>query len=203
MATIAVGDIHGHRFALEDLLAQIAGEVAEGDTVVFLGDYIDRGPDSKGCVDAILEFRDVVKAEVVCLLGNHEDWLLDTMRDSCRHSWLLGMEGLITIRSYSIDAEQTLRAAASAAGEHLYRGRCPLPYDTFFDTLPAEHVRFFTTLRSYHRTPDCVCAHGGLDPSSSGLMRRSATRGSGERAPFLTAIKAPILLSTDTGTTPC
>ena len=87
MATLAIGDIHGHRPALEDLLGQIAGEVAEGDTVVFLGDYIDRGPDSKGCVDAILRFRSEVRADVVCLLGNHEDWLLRTMANHERHSF--------------------------------------------------------------------------------------------------------------------
>ena len=57
MATIAVGDIHGNRLALDDILTQIRGEVTEDDTVVFLGDYIDRGPDTKGCVEALLGFQ--------------------------------------------------------------------------------------------------------------------------------------------------
>ena len=76
MATFAVGDIHGNLSALRDVLDQIRGEVRRRDTVVFLGDYIDRGPDSKGCIDAILKFRDESVATVVGLLGNHEDWLL-------------------------------------------------------------------------------------------------------------------------------
>jgi serine/threonine protein phosphatase 1 len=76
MATIAIGDIHGNHSALIDVLDQIRSEVDAGDTVVFLGDYIDRGPDTKRCIDAILSFRQEVKAEVVCLRGNHEDWLL-------------------------------------------------------------------------------------------------------------------------------
>jgi serine/threonine protein phosphatase 1 len=80
MATIAVGDIHGNLEALTDILDQIHGEGGRGDTIVFLGDYIDRGPDTKGCVDAILGFQREVEAEVVCLLGNHEDWLLRTLR---------------------------------------------------------------------------------------------------------------------------
>ena len=74
MATIAVGDIHGNLQALNDILEQIRPCSGRGETVVFLGDYIDRGPDAKGCVDAILRFRREVEAEVVCLIGNHEDW---------------------------------------------------------------------------------------------------------------------------------
>ena len=120
MATIAVGDIHGNRPALDDILDQIRGEVGEGDDVVFLGDYIDRGPDTKGCVNAILGLQREISAEVVCLLGNHEDWLLRTLRDHGRHSWLLGMEAFDTIRSYSVDAARRLREAASSAGAELY-----------------------------------------------------------------------------------
>ena len=89
MATIAIGDIHGHLPALDDVLDQLLGEAKSGDTVVFLGDYIDRGPDSKGCIDAVLNFRNKVDAEVVCLLGNHEDWFVRTLRDRSRHSWPL------------------------------------------------------------------------------------------------------------------
>ena len=53
MATIAVGDIHGNLPALKDVLAQLCRVVVEGDVVVFLGDYIDRGRDSRACVDAM------------------------------------------------------------------------------------------------------------------------------------------------------
>ena len=48
MSTIAIGDVHGNLAALDDLLNRITMEVSADDTVVFLGDYIDRGPDSKG-----------------------------------------------------------------------------------------------------------------------------------------------------------
>jgi serine/threonine protein phosphatase 1 len=164
MATIAVGDIHGNRPALDDVLAQIRSEVAGGDTIVFLGDYIDRGPDTKGCVDAILGFQREVEAEVVCLLGNHEDWCLRTLRDYRYHSWLLAMEAFPTIRSYSVEAARTLREAVSNAGADVYMGRCALPYEIFFDCVPQEHIRFLEGLRPYHQSADCVCTHGGLDP---------------------------------------
>jgi serine/threonine protein phosphatase 1 len=165
MSTYAIGDVHGNWPALDDLLGQLRHAVTDGDVVVFLGDYIDRGPRTKDCVDAILAFQDEVAAEVVCLCGNHEDWFLQTRRDYRRHSWLLGMNGFETIRSYSVDAAQTLREAAFSAGTQLYIGQCELPYDVFFNCLPVAHVRFFDTLRSHFQSPDCVCTHAGLDPA--------------------------------------
>jgi len=173
MATIAIGDIHGNLRALNDVLDRLRGEATSGDTVVFLGDYIDRGPDSKGCIDAVLNFRNNADAEVVCLLGNHEDWFLRTLRDRSRHSWLLGMEAFETIRSYSTEAEKILRDAQAEAGIGLYGGWRRLPYEAFFDSVPAEHIRFFEGLRLYHRTADCVCTHGGMDPRIADVERQT------------------------------
>jgi serine/threonine protein phosphatase 1 len=173
MATFAIGDVHGNLAALDDLLRQLGGAVSEGDVVVFLGDYIDRGPDTKGCVDAILALQHDIAAEVVALCGNHEDWLLRTRRDYRSHSWLLGMDGLDTIRSYSADAAIALQAAASKAGSDLYVGHCALPYGAFFDCVPQAHIEFFERLRSYYRSPDCVCTHGGLDPRVSGVHEQA------------------------------
>jgi serine/threonine protein phosphatase 1 len=173
MATIAIGDVHGHRDALDDVLATIRDEIDERDRVVFLGDYIDRGHDSKGCIDSILRFRHEVSAEVVCLLGNHEDWFLQTRRDHRRHSWLLGMEAFDTIRSYSGEAARLLRDAVSLAGPELLLGGGTLPYHVFFDGLPAAHVRFFDTLRPFFEGPDCVCTHGGLDPRVAGVQAQT------------------------------
>ena len=164
MATIAVGDVHGNLAALRDLLGHIRGECCQGDSVVFLGDYIDRGPDTRGCVDAILDFQRERSADVVCLLGNHEDWFLRTLHDYRRHSWLCGMEAWDTIQSYSTGAVRTLREAASTAGVELFLGGCRLPYEAFFDAVPPDHIRFFESLRLSHRTADGVYAHGGLDP---------------------------------------
>src|SRR5579872_6140200 len=99
MAVIAVGDIHGNLRALDDLLNRVGAEAGSGDTVVFLGDYVDRGSDSKGCIERILDFRRTTKAGVVGLLGNHEQWMLETSRDFTRHSWMMGMEAMETIQS--------------------------------------------------------------------------------------------------------
>src|SRR5260370_5439224 len=115
MATIAIGDIHGHLEALNDVLEQLANELSRVDTVVFLGDYIDRGPESRGCIDRILAFSISTPATVVGLLGTHEEWLLRTFRNYTRHSWLLGIEGFQTVESYSRDAAEAVQAAGLAA----------------------------------------------------------------------------------------
>jgi serine/threonine protein phosphatase 1 len=65
MAIVAVGDIHGNLPALLDILEQVRDVVTHADSVVFLGDYIDRRPDSKRCVDALLAFRDERRCRVV------------------------------------------------------------------------------------------------------------------------------------------
>ena len=173
MATFAVGDIHGNLLALNEVLGQLRAAMRPADTVVFLGDYIDRGPDSKGCIDAILEFRTMSDATVVALMGNHEDWFLRTLRDPRRHSWLLGMEAFDTIRSYSVDAAEILHEAVARAGPELYLGQCELPYRAFFDTLPASHVEFFESLQLFCRTVDGVCTHGGLDPGIRSVQEQT------------------------------
>lgn len=169
MSTIAVGDIHGHLQPLREVLAAIRAEAGPDDTVVLLGDYIDRGAHSRECIAEILSFRATAPARIVCLMGNHEEWLLRTMRDSTRHSWLLGMEALDTIRSYSPEAAERIRHAASLVGDALYLDRCPLPYDLFFDAMPAAHRAFFEELQLFEETPDCICSHGGLDPDGGAL----------------------------------
>ncbi len=169
MATVAIGDIHGQLKPLCDLLERVRPNVGADDTVVFLGDYIDRGKDTRACIDAVLEFTATVPATVVCLRGNHEDWMLRTRDDYRRHSWLLGMNGLSTIRSYSMDAAKRIEAASAAERAALYDGTVALPYDHFFEALPADHARFFDSLRLVHATAECVCSHGGIDPAVEGL----------------------------------
>jgi len=135
VATVAIGDVHGNREALADLLARLEIGLHTHDTVVFLGDYIDRGPDSKGCIDGMLQFRGETPAKVVTLLGNHEDSFLQTLADPRRYSWLTVMQGLATVASYSMAAADALEAAEPK----LVLERVRLPDDAFFDAIPAEH----------------------------------------------------------------
>ena len=73
--TFAVGDIHGDLDQLQRLLARLPALDAD-DTLVFLGDYLDRGPDSAGVVRFLMDLPARTPARVICLRGNHEDgWL--------------------------------------------------------------------------------------------------------------------------------
>lgn len=169
MATIAVGDIHGHLEALEDLLSRALPLLGADDHLVFLGDYVDRGPDSRGVIERLLRARVEAPCPVVFLLGNHEEWLLATRRDFTRHSWITGMEGSTTIASYSPEAARLLLAALTREGVRLLTERVPLPYERFFDAVPAAHLAFLDALVPGCRTPDVVCVHGGLDPLAGPL----------------------------------
>lgn len=92
---IAIGDIHGMSSMLDELLLQLPKE----GTVVFLGDYIDRGPDSYGVIKRLIALQQ--EREVVFLRGNHEELCLDSLSGNSEavHSWLAN-GGLATIESY-------------------------------------------------------------------------------------------------------
>ncbi len=73
--TFVVGDVHGELRHLSTLLARLPALDA-GDTLLFLGDYVDRGPDSRGVVERLMSLHTATPAKLVFLRGNHEDgWL--------------------------------------------------------------------------------------------------------------------------------
>src|SRR5258705_4710138 len=76
MKTFAVGDIHGRCAQLQNLLEMFPRDEVN-DTLVFLGDLIDRGPDAPCCVDFVQRLQQNNPKGVVCLRGNHEQMLLD------------------------------------------------------------------------------------------------------------------------------
>jgi serine/threonine protein phosphatase 1 len=116
MVTIAIGDIHGNHSALANLLQKLLPQIRSDDCLVFLGDYIDRGPDSKGCIEEIVRLGNEAAFPVVTLLGNREEWMLATMHDYTKHSWLLGAEAFATVESYSLPGARRLRLAVDEAG---------------------------------------------------------------------------------------
>ena len=73
--TIAIGDIHGELMQLRTVMSKLP-KLDRDDTIVFLGDYIDRGPHSKQVVEYVRYLPKMISAKVVALRGNHEDaWL--------------------------------------------------------------------------------------------------------------------------------
>jgi serine/threonine protein phosphatase 1 len=103
MRILAIGDVHGCSRALDALLAVV--QPAPQDLLVTLGDYVDRGPDSRGVLDRLLRLRGTHK--LIALLGNHDQMMLearDQVRD--REDWL-GVGGDATLASYALPGAAT------------------------------------------------------------------------------------------------
>ena len=93
---IAITDIHGERAKLDNLLSKI--EFYPTDTIVFMGDYIDRGPDSKGVVDTIIDLGN--RYNCIYLIGSHEYALLHSKEDDYYQFLFDNYGGPATERSY-------------------------------------------------------------------------------------------------------
>src|SRR4026207_1032311 len=91
MRTFVVGDIHGRCAQLLNLLDMLPRD-PENDTLVFLGDLIDRGADAPGCVSHILKLTQENPERVICLRGNHEQMLMDFL-ESRSNLWLQPVGG--------------------------------------------------------------------------------------------------------------
>ncbi|MEL7370174.1 MAG: metallophosphoesterase family protein [Myxococcota bacterium] len=120
--TLAIGDIHGSRTALETL-ADYA-QITPSDTLVTLGDYVDRGPDSRGVIEWLLEWDTV--GRLVPLRGNHEIMFIDARDtpDACP-GWLR-VGGKATLGSYGIEGHQGFERVPAEHWEFIEQ-RC-LPY---------------------------------------------------------------------------
>jgi serine/threonine protein phosphatase 1 len=164
---VAIADIHGYAGLLETLLQKVVSEW-QWDKMVFLGDYIDRGPDSKGVIELILQLRERYPGRIVCLKGNHEQWMWHAYYDPRSTSWLVGMDGLTSIRSYDAALADRFREKMRDVGPDLLltkQGTWQLPYADFFErAMPPAHWHFFATLANYHSEPGVIFAHAGIKP---------------------------------------
>ena len=130
---VAIGDIHGCARTLEALLTQL--EDYDDRTFVFVGDYIDRGPDSKGVVDHLLEFSK--DRECVMLRGNHEEMMLEAQESGDVRLWRQN-GGQATLNSYGA------------------------PFNKL--ELPSQHHHFYRNTELYFDSPDYFFVHAGLPP---------------------------------------
>lgn len=158
-----IGDIHGYADLLQQLLDRIRTELRQQDVVVFLGDYIDRGPDSKGVIDIILQLKK--QYQVVCLKGNHEQWMLQTFAQS-KNSWVTGMDGFSMMESYSMEFANKLREVFRNLGVKIFTEpevNKKLYQHFFQQIMPRDHLTFFTSLQNYYENEYCICVHAGLN----------------------------------------
>lgn len=140
---LVIGDIHGCNRKLQQLLAQIALDPA-ADMIVFVGDYIDRGPDIRGTVETILALKETCP-NVVCLRGNHEDMFVNYFLEGRDEELFFANDGATTLSSYG------LTVADARAG----RG------------FPEDHLHFLASLPLYYETEAYLFTHAGLRPGLS------------------------------------
>lgn len=153
----AIGDVHGRADLLDTLLTAIASDStrrpALAKRIVFLGDYVDRGPRSKEVIDLVLDAAPR-GMEVVTLMGNHEEMMHRFLRDiSVGRSWMLN-GGDATLESYGVAAPRMLSSNAE------YR-RAQAEFDAL---LPERHLRFLQELAVTHIAGDYLFVHAGLRP---------------------------------------
>lgn len=154
---IAVGDIHGHLGLLEDLAARLERDCRNTPApthLIFLGDYIDRGPNSAGVIEWLAGF-DPDWATPHFLRGNHEQYLLDFLNGAAPHDTLniwLEYGGSETLSSYGVPTPL------------IYSGDFADIRAAVTEALPAHHRRFLEATRSCLRFGDYVFAHAGIRP---------------------------------------
>lgn len=154
MRVYAVGDIHGRRDLLlrmeRRILADLDQETAE-PLVIFLGDYVDRGPDSAGVIEHLSSSR--FGPPFKALRGNHEDLLLSFLDDPSVLDRWRGVGGLETLHSYGVDVSEALR------GRGYRQAR-----EQFAEKLPASHRRFVEDTVLSHTCGDYFFCHAGVKP---------------------------------------
>ena len=117
---LAIGDIHGCATALEALLQSI--DLQPNDTLVTLGDYVDRGPDSRRVLDRLIALSQT--HHLVALRGNHELMMMDARFDTRAASDWLSYGGNTTLSSYGVDAVQQGLDAVPAAHWDFIEKQC-------------------------------------------------------------------------------
>jgi diadenosine tetraphosphatase ApaH/serine/threonine PP2A family protein phosphatase len=153
----AVGDVHGRADLLSNLLAQIEadaeGRAAGAKTLVFLGDYVDRGPDSRGVIELLRTgLPDGFNAHF--LKGNHEALLLDFLADpDALDHWRMN-GGEATLASYGVEVDLF---NGTGAPPEMWR-------DAFAAALPEAHLDFLENLKLQTGDGDYLFVHAGIRP---------------------------------------
>ena len=153
----AIGDVHGRHDLLARLLDRIIKDAQANEAtpkIIFMGDYIDRGENSRETVDLLIEVAERSDIETVFLMGNHEQMLLRFLRNPASGSRWLEYGGLQTLMSYGVAGAGNLRIEGEAAR---LRG-------ALIEAL-GPHLDFIEGLRISHHAGNLFFAHAGADPA--------------------------------------
>ena len=148
----AIGDIHGRNDMLEELIALIDDDLdgAQEGQIIFLGDYVDRGPDSRGVIDRLISLGKT-RPNTVFLKGNHEEIMLEFLDEPEDLPHWLEWGGEETLESYDVDPVGYDKAALA---------------ERFLKTAPKTHLEFLKSLKLTHIEGDYLFVHAGLRPGT-------------------------------------
>jgi len=152
----AIGDIHGQAALLDELLGMIERDGMgrpETKVLVFIGDYVDRGADSKGVIEQLVNLQSDFTAHF--LRGNHDQALLDFLADPNSFPIWKDYGAEETLASYGVASPRSDEEVA------LRQTR-----DRLRESLPARHLRFFETLKLSETIGDYFFAHAGVRPGT-------------------------------------
>jgi serine/threonine protein phosphatase 1 len=154
----AVGDVHGCLAELDQLLAMIKDDLKEHPVkshhIIFLGDYVDRGPDSAGVINRLIALQKT-QTNVVCLKGNHEDKFIEYLNNPKKLApAFFAYGGIETAQSYGINTkllEEPLENAMIIGMQIL-------------DVITNAHMEFLIKLPSSNSIGDYFFCHAGIRP---------------------------------------
>lgn len=180
--TYAIGDIHGYDAAFERLIDRIRNDaeaIGERPRIVTLGDYVDRGPDSRGVLDRILKLEQAEWCDLVAIKGNHEDAVLRFL-DEPEYGRTWGYwGGGRTMANYGIDMPGLNDSEWAWEGTSAAFGRAIDP----------AHLALLERLPPIAIIDDYLFVHGGVDPDRP-LAEQDAETFMYMRGRFLKAEKA-------------
>ena len=136
-----IGDIHGQIGMLTRLMDKIPWR-PEKDALIFLGDYVDRGPNSRGVVDYILSLTRNY-SRISCIMGNHEGMLLNYL-SGIKQNLYLSNGGFATLKAYRIEMHP---------GTALTENK-----------IPRDHMVFYRSLKPYIELKHHYLVHAGFRP---------------------------------------
>jgi serine/threonine protein phosphatase 1 len=154
----AVGDIHGRIDLLDTLQHRILDDSkesapVESQKIVYLGDYVDRGMNSRGVIDRLITFP-MPGFETVTLRGNHDQFLLDFLDEPESGGLWLKHGGDATLLSYGVKWQPD-----GSSYESLTALR-----DRFLECLPAPHISFLANCDMAYELGDYIFVHAGINP---------------------------------------
>lgn len=167
MKYYAIGDIHGRLDLLEKSVQKISDHVGENDfRIITLGDYIDRGKNSRGVIEFLMDQQDgsQLGSKLICLQGNHEDMAVRSISCQLDPSLWMGNGGDTTMISY---------------GQRFMGGHYYYDADVFYNLVPDEHVRWMHSLPLYYETEKQVFVHAGIPNDAPLAEQQFDTRADG------------------------